>query len=262
MKTILNKIKIDKRQATSIQLQIAQSIKNLLFDQQINYMNEMPSIDDLAIYLDVAVADVKQAYHRLVVENLLHQEHGIYYANFVNLSSDFYFKMTKLYDVIKNFGLTPTIKTIKKRVTELPVNLALDPSIDPTIPYVQLKRIYYGNDIPLAIMDIYLPQESFKGIEQMNFDEKPLYEALFFTYGKLISSGRRLMSVVNLPREDAKILNSAVDTASYQVVSITFDQHKKLIDISRSISTMNQYFEVDFEEKDIQKIAKNHFFYI
>lgn len=70
------------------------------------------------------------------------------------------------------------------------------------------------------------------------------------------------MSVINLPREDAKILNAAVDTASYQVVSIAFDQHKKLIDISRSISTMNQYFEVDFDEKDIQYITKNHFFYM
>lgn len=262
MKQILAKIKIDKRQATPIALQIAQSIKNLLIDQQIKYMHQMPSLEELGQHLDVSKEDVKQAYHRLIVENLLHQEQGVYYANYINLSSDYYLKVTKLYDVIKNFGLTPSIKTIKKRVTDLPHGLALDPLIDPNIPYVQLKRIYYGNDIPLALMDIYLPQESFKGIETMNFDEKPLYEAIFFTYGKLISSGRRLMSVINLPREDAKILNAAVDTASYQVVSIAFDQHKKLIDISRSISTMNQYFEVDFDEKDIQYITKNHFFYI
>lgn len=262
MKQILNKIKIDKRQSTPIALQIAQSIKGLLIDQQIGYMDHMPTTEDLSDYLEVNLADVKQAYHRLVVENLLHQEQGLYYANYVNISSDYYLKVTKLYDVIKNLGLTPSIKTIKKRVTELPIQLALDPSIDVTIPYVQLRRIYYGNDIPLALMDIYLPQESFQGIESMNFDEKPLYEAIFFTYGKLISSGRRLMSVINLSREDAKLLNAAVDTASYQVVSIAFDQHKKLIDISRSISTMNQYFEVDFDEKDIQKITKNHFFYI
>ena len=262
MKTIMEKIKIDKRQSNPISLQIFQAIKSLLINQDIKYMDVLPSIDELASFLEVEQADVKQSYHRLTFENFFHYEHGKYYANYVNLSSDYYLKVSKLYDIIKNLGLTPTIKTIKKRVTSLPFGLAVDPAIDPNGNYIQLKRIYYGNEIPLALMDIYLPQSRFEGIDQVIYDEKPLYEAIYFNYGKLLSSGRRLMSVVNLSREDAKILNAAQDIASYQVISVSLDQDKKLIDVSRSISTMNQYFEVDFEEEDIKKITKNHFFYI
>lgn len=262
MKTIMEKIKIDKRQSNPISLQIFQDIKSLLINQDIKYMDVLPSIDELASFLEVEQADVKQSYHRLTFENFFHHEHGKYYANYVNLSSDYYLKVSKLYDIIKNLGLTPTIKTIKKRVTSLPFGFAVDPAIDPNGNYIQLKRIYYGNEIPLALMDIYLPQSRFEGIDQVVYDEKPLYEAIYFNYGKLLSSGRRLMSVVNLSREDAKILNAAQDIASYQVISVSLDQDKKLIDVSRSISTMNQYFEVDFEEEDIKKITKNHFFYI
>ncbi len=262
MKTMMEKIKIDKRQATPIQIQISQSIKHLLIDQQIKYLQKMPSIDQLAEGLDVDRLDVKQAYQRLLIENLLHTEQGEYFANYVSFSSDYYLKVSRLYDIIKNLGLTPSIKTLKKKITSLPLHLVVDPSIDKDETYILLKRIYYGNDIPLAVMDIYLPQSSYAGIENMNFDEKPLYEAIYFTYGKLLSSGRRLMSVINLSREDAKILNAAVDVASYQVISVSKDQHGKLIDVSRSISTMNQYFEVDFDQKEIELITKNHFFYI
>lgn len=262
MKLLMEKIKIDKRQSNPIHLQIFQAIKSLLINQEIKYMEALPSIEELANFLEVEITDVKQAYHRLTFENFFHLEHGEYFANYVNLSSDYYLKVSKLYDIIKNLGLTPSIKTIKKRVTSLPFNLAVDQAIDPNETYILLKRIYYGNEIPLALMDIYLPQSRFEGIDNAKYDEKPLYESIFFNYGKLISSGRRLMSVVNLTREDAKILNAAQDTASYQVISVALDQDKKLIDVSRSISTMNQYFEVDFEEEDINKITKNHFFYI
>lgn len=262
MKTLMEKIKIDKRQSDPVNLQIFQAIKSLLISQDIKYLEALPSVAELANFLEVEESDVKQAYHRLTFENFFHQENSQYYANYVNLSSDYYLKVSKLYDIIKNLGLTPSIKTIKKRVTSLPFQLAVDQAIDPNESYIQLKRIYYGNEIPLALMDIYLPQSRFEGIDHVSYDEKPLYEAIYFNYGKLISSGSRLMSVVNLTREDAKILNAAQDVASYQVISVALDQDKKLIDVSRSISTMNQYFEVDFEEEDIKKITNNHFFYI
>jgi GntR family transcriptional regulator len=258
----LDKIKIDKRQSTPIPLQIFQVIKALLVDQQINYLEQLPQIEEIASYFEVDSKDVKEAYSRLVSENLLHVEQEKYYANYVTFSSDYYIKPSKLYDIIIKLGLTPSIKTIKKRVTVLPFHLQIESSIKNDDTYIHLKRIYYGNDVPLALMDTYLPYKTFHNIEHLIVDEKPLYDIIFNEAGKLVSSGKRLMTVVNLAREDAKILNAARDTASYQVVSSTYDQHHHLIDISRSISTMNQYFEVDFNEDDIQKIAKNHFFYI
>lgn len=262
MRNLMEKIKIDKRQSVAVDLQLYHSIKSLLIDQEIKYMQELPSISQLAEFLEVHVVDVKQAYQRLAFENFFHIENGVHYANYVYLSSDYYLKLSRLYDIIKNLGLTPSIKTIKKKVTSLPLQLVVDKSIDSNETYILLKRIYYGNNIPLALMDIYLPQSRFDGIDHIDFDEKPLYEAIYFTFGKLISSGRRFMNVINLSREDAKILNSQQDTASYQVISYALDQEKKLIDVTRSISTMNQYFEVDFTSDEIDKITKNHFFYI
>lgn len=258
----LDKIKIDKRQSTPVDLQIFQTIKSLLSDQAIAYLEQMPSIEDLSRDLDVSQDDVKNAYQRLISENLFHTENGKYYANYVTFSSNYYVKPSKLYDIIIKLGLTPSIKTIKKRVTTLPLSLQIESSLKNEDLYIHLKRIYYGNAIPLALMDTYLPYKDFHKIEDLITDEKPLYEIVFNEAGKLISSGKRLMTVVNLSREDAKILNAARDIASYQVISSTYDQNHRLVDISRSISTMNQYFEVDFNEDEVKKIAKNHFFYI
>lgn len=258
----IEKIKIDKRQSTPIDLQVFQAIKTLITDQQFSYLEKLPDIDELSAFLEVESQVVKGAYQRLVSENFLHTEKGNHYVNYINFSSDFYIKPSKLYDIIVQLGLTPSIKTLKKKVTTLPLQLQVDPQLKNEQSYLHLKRIYYGNDIPLVLMDTYLPYKDFHQIEALITDEKPLYEILFSTTGKLVSSGKRLMTVTNLSREDAKILNAARDTASYQVISYTYDQNHHLIDISRSISTMNQYFEVDFSQEEIQKITKNHFFYI
>lgn len=259
---LLQKIKIDKRQRTPHPVQISQAIKQLLMDKQVTYLDPLPSIDELSSHLSVELSAVKQAYQRLLAENLIRLEHQLYYANYVYLSPDFYLKVSKLYDVIKNLGLTPSIKTIKKKVLNIPKTLAIDPAVDLHKKYIMIKRVYYGNDLPLAVMDIYLPEDKFSGIDDVKYDEKPLYEAIFFKFGNLITSGRRTMSVINLSREDAKVLNATIDSAVYQVVSASLDQRGELIDISRTISTMNQYFEIDFDKKEIASIISNHIFYI
>ena len=258
----LEHIKIDKRQSTPLSLQIFQSIKHMITDQQIGYLQQLPDVNELAKHLEVTDKDVLDAYNRLVSENFLHAEKDHYFVNFVHFSSDFYIKPSKLYDIIKQLGLTPSIKTIKRKVTTLPFQLQIDNHFKQNESFIHLKRIYFGNDIPLALMDTYLPYNDFNEIEQRIVDEKPLYETIFTETKRLVTSGKRLMTVTNLSREDAKILNAQRDVASYQVISSTYDQHHKLIDISRSISTMNQYFEVDFNKEDMSKITKNHFFYI
>ena len=260
--TVMHKIKIDKRQSTPHTIQISQAIKQLLIDKQIKYLEQLPDIDELSAYLAVDQLSVKQAYQRLLAENMVRVDSHHYFANYVYLSPNFYLKVSKLYDVIKDLGLTPSIKTVRKKVVNLPKALSIDPRISLDKKYILLKRIYYGNEMPLAIMDIYLPEDKFGGIEDAKYDEKPLYEAIFFKYGNLISSGKRTMSVVNLSREDAKVLNSTVDNAVYQVVSASYDQKGELIDVSRSISTMNQYFEVDFDASELESIINNHVFYI
>lgn len=259
---LLSQVKIDKRQSISIPLQIAQSIKQILFERTVKYLAEMPTMEQVAKKLDVPMIDVQTAYQRLYHENFLHRDKDRYYVNYVYISSDYYLKVSRLFDVIQKLGLKPSIKAIKKRITSIPRDLVVDSSIDPNLPYIHLRRIYYGNDIPLALMDIYFPEKDFANFDQLNIDEKPIYEVIFGHYRRLISSGRRLLSVINLTKEDARLLNAMPDTASYQLISVSFDQHKKLIDISRSISTMNQYFEVEFDRQDLEKITQNHFFYI
>ena len=258
----LEHLKIDKRQSTPLNLQIFQSFKHLITDQQIGYLQQLPDVDELAKHLEVSEKDVLDAYNRLVSENFLHIEKGHYFVNFVHFSSDFYIKPSRLYDIIRQLGLTPSIKTIKRKVTTLPFQLQIDHHLKQNESFIHLKRIYYGNDIPLALMDTYLPYKDFHQIEHVIIDEKPLYQTIFTETKRLVTSGKRLMTVTNLSREDAKILNAQRDVASYQVLSSTYDQHRNLIDISRTISTMNQYFEVDFNEEEISKITKNHFFYI
>ena len=57
---LLNQLKIDKRQSISIPLQIAQSIKQILFERTIKYLAEMPTAEQVEKKLDVHnISDVE-----------------------------------------------------------------------------------------------------------------------------------------------------------------------------------------------------------
>ncbi len=261
-KTYLQKIKIDKRSSEAIPIQIAHSIKSLLIDYETNYLDILPSISEIALSLNIKEALVNEAYEKLIEEKFIQKQGSDYIVNYFHLSANFYLKIMSINQAIISLGMTPSFKTLNRSYQKLPNHLRIDNQVKNDKDYLCLKRVCYGNTIPLVLLNTYIPLEQYESMDKFMTDDISLYELLEKEFGRTVHFAHKVFSVVNLDVEQAKLLNSSLNSASYQVSSITFDQHRKLIEVSDSWSIMNYFFEFDLTRDELLKIKQNSLFYI
>ena len=260
--TVLEKIKIDKRSALPITTQLMQSFKMMMLNHDITYMDQMPTIPDLASFLKIRKSDIENAYHVLMSEKYIVKKEQNYYVDFFHFSANFFLRLIKLYDAIKDMGMTPSMKTLIKKTTFLPKEFHVNEKISMDEKYYQIKRLYLGNDTPLIILDTYLPVSRFEGLINYINDGEALYETLYKYYQTPVVSSKRTFSVINLDKETSKTLKTMPHTASYYGASISYDRHHQIVDFTRSWSTINYFFEIELEREDIEKAIKHHLYFI
>jgi len=255
-------IKIDKRSSQEISYQLAQSIKILLLNHKMTYQEILPSVQDMSYALNIRRSDVEKAYQLLMNEKFVSQINHDFYVNFFHFSANFFLDVIPLIQAIRQIGMEPSTKTISKKIVKIPVDFPVSPKINKDEKYIYIKRLYLGNGVPLVILDIFLPYNRFKDIDLNVGNNEGIYEYFHKKFDIRISSSDRKFKVVNIDKENAKLLNMMPQTASYQGISITYDQHKHIVDITRSWSIINYFFEMEFSKEDIEKIIKHHLFFI
>lgn len=257
-----DQIKIDKRSSLKISYQLAQSIKLMLLNHEMTYNESLPSIVDMSQSLGIRKTDVEEAYQLLLDEKFITKVDQMFHVNYFHFSANFFLDVVPLIDAIRQMGMEATTKTLSKKVVNLPSELQLSPQLSNDNKYINIKRLYYGNGIPLVVLDIFMPYNRFIDLDLNVGDHEGIYEHLYKVHDIKVTSSTRTFKVINIDKENAKILNMLPQTASYQGVSITYDQHKEIVDITRSWSIINYFFEMEYSKEDIEKIVAHHLFFI
>ncbi len=257
-----DQVKIDKRSSLKISFQLAQAIKLMLLNHEITHHELLPSIHDMSDTIKVRKTDVEEAYQMLIDEKFVTKQDGKHHVNYFHFSANFFLDVVPLIDAIRQMGMVATTKTIYKKVVSLPTELHTLPQVDVENKYLCIKRLYYGNDVPLVILEMYMPYPRFKDLDLNVNNHEGIYEYIYKEHNIKVSSSTRTFKVVNIDKENAKLLNMLPHTASYQGISIAYDQHKKMVDITRSWSIINYFFEMEYSKEDIDKIVAQHLFFI
>ncbi|MDX9691091.1 MAG: GntR family transcriptional regulator [Acholeplasmataceae bacterium] len=256
------KIKVDRRSAQPISLQLAQSIKVLITNNELSYQNQLPQLNDMSTTLMIRKTDIEKAYQMLVDEKFLLKKNHEYTINYFHFSANFFLDVIPLFEAIRLMGMTPKMKTISIKRQLLPTELKLYSKISADEKHWAIKRLYYGNDIPLVILESFLPESKFPDLDKIINDNEPLYEALFSRYQTRITSSNRIFKVINLDKDSAHHLHTIPGSASYQGLSLAYDPSHNLVDITRSWSIINYFFEIEYNRQEIEKVMSNHLYFI
>lgn len=263
MKNIfIDNLKIDKRSNYPIASQLVYSIKMILTDQGVNYLDVLPSIQEVSSHLSIRKSDVLEAYDHLIAERYVIKQDDDYVVSYLHLSGEFYLKVIKIYDAIAQMGLKPSFKNILLKKTKLPLDLKAYINHSSKESYFNIKRVFYGNDIPLLVTDAYLPFSKFPEIDKNFSVDHTIYDELQKLYDIKVHKIKKLFTVVNLDKTNSTLLNLAHDVASYQTISIAYDQNHEFVEISKSWATFNYFFELNYNKEELQLIFDRHLFFI
>jgi len=245
-------IRIDRRSSLPIYLQLSNAIKSLIVDRVFHYQEPLPAIDDVATLFELETSVVKKSYQQLVSDNYVILNEGIYKAYQYDLTTNFITELIKLYDAIQMMGLTPSMKTFIQTIIKVDQKFHEKSHFKKGESLLYMRRVYYGNETPLIVLDTYIPLELFPNIETILTDEKPIYDVFAHDYHRFVSQSKRLLAVVNLPKDLASIFNVRTGTAGYFVTSVTTDQNHKQVDYTEGWSSNNYVFQIEVNLQEVK----------
>jgi DNA-binding GntR family transcriptional regulator len=245
-------IRIDRRSSLPLYLQLSNAIKSLIVDRVFHYQEPLPTIDEVASLFEVDQDVVDKSYQQLVFENYVIFNDGSYLAYQYDLTANFITELIKLYDAIKMMGLTPSVKTLAQTIVKVDQKFHQKSKFKKGESLLYIRRIYYGNETPLIVLDTYIPLELFPNIETILTDEKPIYDVFAINYHRFVSQSKRLLAVVNLPKDLSSIFKVRTGTAGYFVTSLTYDQHHQQVDYTEGWSSNNYVFQTEVNLQEVK----------
>ncbi len=202
--------------------QISKQIKDKIYNKTYNYRNPLPSERELAEMFAVNRNIIRMAIKELVKEQLVKRIHGkgtFIIKTDIDDSSIHFKGMTEL---LQEAGYEPTSKVLKTQTRDAGYKFSKIFHVPEEDNIFQIIRLRKGNDQPISIENTYLPFNSIKDIDKIDFQVYSLYDML--TINKIkIHDIRHVFSATKVHNTIAKLLSCQEDSPviSIQITSST-----------------------------------------
>jgi len=160
---------LDKASPIPLYYQLQNSIREFISLKNINPGERLPSLSDLASNYDVSLAVVRQAVHGLVQEGIIeaHQGRGLFVGQpkrkyFLDLLNP------QLYENAEQMGIKLKIIDHTRKVLPASGLIAKRMEIPAGERVIHAQKIYYANDIPVELADVYFPYAICPDLESSN----------------------------------------------------------------------------------------------
>lgn len=165
----------------------------------------IPAERELARELGVARMTLRRAIDELVLERRLVRRHGS--GTFVAPSQVAKpLSATSFSSDMRARGLRPGSRTVSWR--QLPASLAYAALLEiPTnAPILNVRRLRLADDIPMAIEDLFVPQDLVPGLTGEELEGGSFYQVLSERYAVTIRSGEQVIEPCLVDEADAALL--------------------------------------------------------
>ncbi len=211
---------IDKTIPVPLYYQLKQHLKEHINHCKVG--DAIPTETELCEHFDVSRPTVRQAIAELVTEGHLIRSKGK--GTFVTkpkIQRDCVFAMRSFNREMRDHGKTPTTRVLNLELSIADATVAAKLNVHPGDQIIFLRRLRYADELPLMVVNTFLPAQVFPGFLDSDLEKNALHETLKETYGVVLVRGLRVVEAIAAPEEEARLLE--IDTGDpVQYLESTF----------------------------------------
>lgn len=243
--------KVDNRNPTPLYHQLYLYLRELIVTNQLHPGEMLPPEIDLAKHFLIGRQTVRRSLSKLVDEGLVERYSGR--GTFVKTRKrreNFYFDRS-FTQQLNAMGLKPHAKVLEKETgiitTDSPAVLQRRLGGN----YMKLKRIRYGDDIPIGVQTSFLITDLCPNIEKNDFSTASLFDLLSSAYNLEITEIHNEFSAGIANTEQAGLLDVEIGTPLLLENTITFISNGEPIETTTCFYRTDNYkYSIFYEYKN------------
>ena len=201
----------------------------------------LPAERELCELLGVSRTTLRSAITQLISENVIESRHGS--GNYVAPRRPVATLQTTrgFTDVVTAAGRKPGTRLVVQEVVVAGGALADRMEVAVGTPTLHLRRVRTIDGIPAHLDDTYVNLELAPGLEEADFSQGSLYEALERGYGIVSAHGSARFTVARLTGEEAQLLEVGAGDPAYCERGLVMDEGRRPIELYTSLMLPSLY---------------------
>lgn len=229
-------ILFDTRKKMSLSEQFAEGVKILVSERKLTYGYQFEAIQDIAEEFSLEEEIFVKGFERLEQQGFVKCMGGNYQLLPVMLTQDFYQKVTPLYQALIDAGYNYSIVTKEIKLThKLP--RMFNVTSEEKQGYLYVKRVYYANHMPMAVLEGYYPKKYFP--KEYEHYKDTLFYQYYMDLGHQLKSSKRVINVVHPSDDINQLLYHPREVSSIQIISKLSNSRDDILEYSVSHASMN-----------------------
>lgn len=231
----MNYININKFSPNPLYSQLKDSIKIAIKNGILKPNDKLPTEDELCRALNISRPVVRQAYSELLSEGIIvrYKSKGTFIKE-QEISGNFFKEILNFESEMARAGLKAKTKVLDLKIIPYDEKIYEMLELDKNDECLYLRRLRFGNEIPMVLVDVYMPGKRFKGLLNVDLENNSLYNTLEKEYNTYVVKVKRSIEAKIVSNNDADLLGLKRKSAIQYVESIDYDQNNNIVLYSRA----------------------------
>lgn len=185
---------------------------------------QLPGELELCDLFDVSRTVIRQALTELAHDGLIvkHKGKGTFVAA-PKITEALVQKLTGFYQDMSERGTPPVSRILKQERVPASVKLAQALRLEPGEPVIELERLRFVQEEPIALVTTFLPYARCAEILQIDLRRQSLYAVMEQVCGIVIARGQRTMEAVAANQREAELLEIDPGSPLMLIDSVSFE---------------------------------------
>lgn len=230
-----NSNQIDKTSFVPLYAQLEQVMKAEIENGYLLAGDMLPSEQEVMEYHQLSRTTVRQAIADLVNEGLLYKKKGV--GTFVakpKMDLQYMGSMISYNEQIRAMGLEPSTKVLKLECVEASGELCKQMGLDNGKRVIELVRLRYADEEPMAVVFSYLPYELCASILDEDLEQESLYSILARNESSKVVRVHRTVEAKIASSEDCKYLGIDRGFPVQSFLNMAYNKDEQMIEYCKS----------------------------
>lgn len=221
--------------------QIVEQVRVLVRSEKVKEGQTFCSESDVAHHLGISKMPVRQAYQKLRSEGLLVVAKGKRPVIGSGRLPWNFQELRGFSEEMRRRGLLPSARVLSRKAISAEGEVAKALRLPDGDSVYAIKRLRLVNGDAVAIVDSYLPERLFPGIDKLNLENRSLYSVYENVYHRKLHWAEEVIGAVAACEDEASTLETSPGSPLLLIRETTYDTCRIAIEYSRSLLRGDRY---------------------